>query len=70
MKFANELITQIEKKVEMLVSKLDDLKSENILLTNQIKELEDSINKKNNELEILTKKTTSEEYTVPSLLFA
>ena len=56
MKFANELITQIEKKVEMLVSKLDDLKSENILLTNQIKELEDSINKKNNELEILTKK--------------
>ena len=56
MKLSDELITQIEKKVELLVSQLDNLKSENELLTNQIKDLEKIINKKNIELESLTKK--------------
>lgn len=56
MKFSDELITQIENKIEMLVSKLEVLNSENELLTNQIKELQESINKKNKDLESLTKK--------------
>ncbi len=56
MKLSDELITQIERKIEMLVSKLDSLKTENKLLTNQIKDLEETINNKNSELESLTKK--------------
>ncbi len=56
MKLSDELITQIEKKIEMLISKLDSFKSEKELLTNQIKELQEIINKKNSELETLTKK--------------
>ena len=56
MKLSDELITQIEKKVELLVSKLGSLKSENELLTKQIKDLGKTINKKDIELESLTKK--------------